>query len=227
MLALLLSMIVLGLSAIDPIGIGLILLLLTRKNPYLRSSLFLAGSFCALLLIGFLFAQGLGVLILRTEDHHHWMAPSFQIIAGVMLIIFAVYSTNQKKSGETVSTRGFNKYLEVNNLLLFIFGFTLVIAQSIIDVVFVVAMTHVARLHLSSPRLFIAILIYTLAALSLQIAIVVAYAGTPPKRRQQIIKKSNLLLEQYGQKVTIGIGLILGLALCINGLLMATGKHHF
>lgn len=224
MLGLLLSMMALGLAAIDPLGIALMLLLLVQKRPFYRSVIFLLGSACALVCVGYLFARGLGVFILRTEDAHHWLGPSFQLVTGALLIIFAIYThiahASQEPSKQVV------RYINAKDLVLFLYGFMLVTLQSIIDVVFIVAMTHVARLHLSSARLLVALMTYALAALCIQIVIVLAYALTPEKNRQQIIAKSNAMLSRYAQHVTVGLGLLLGIILCLNGLLMTLGKPH-
>ena len=229
MLTLLISMGLLGLAAIDPIGIALVLLLLIQNKPFKRSLLFLSGSFFAILCIGILFAKGLGIVILRTEHHHHWLEPGFQIVAGLLLLIFALYSfirTSQKVIDSKSSSR-MHRYVEAQDALLFIYGFILVVIQSIIDIVFVVAMTRIAGLQLHNVQLLAALLIYATAALSLQIAIVVAYSLAPAQHRKKLIKRGDKLLDKYGQKVTINIGLILGLLLCVNGLLIALGLRHF
>lgn len=221
-------MTLLGIAAIDPIGIGLILLLLTQQKPYKRSLIFLFGSFVALIVIGLLFAEGLGIFILKTEDHHHWLAPSFQILAGSLLIIFGLVSVLRKQANSQPEVpTSLTKYVSVSDVLLFIFGFILVIIQSIIDVVFALAMTHVARMHLSSPRLIIALTTYTLAALSIQIAVVILYATTPIKERQKVIKRVNKMLDSYGDRVTIIIGFILGTLILVNGILTLADKPHF
>jgi hypothetical protein len=229
MLTLLISMGLLGLAAIDPIGIALVLLLLIQEKPYRRSLLFLGGSFFAILCIGVLFAKGLGIVILRTEHHHHWLEPGFQLVAGLLLLIFALYSYMRLRQGkhEDKPNKHLLHYVEAQDFLLFIYGFVLVIIQSIIDVIFVVAMTHIAGLRLHNVQLIVALFMYAVAALSIQIIIVIIYACTPQKHRNHIISKCNKLLDKYGSRITINIGLILGGLLLVNGLLITFGLRHF
>src|ERR1035437_266626 len=79
----------LGLSAIDPIGIAAMPILLLQKNPFIRSFIFLGGSFVSLMLMGLLFAQGYGAIVLRFDNSHAWFVPSVEAVVGLVLLIIA------------------------------------------------------------------------------------------------------------------------------------------
>ena len=64
MLALFISLVLLGLSAIDPIGIAAMPILLVQNTPTNEVSYFLFGSFMSLMLMGMLFAKGFGHIVI-------------------------------------------------------------------------------------------------------------------------------------------------------------------
>lgn len=221
-------MVALGLAAVDPIGIALTIIILTGKQPILRSLLFVLGSCLALLLMGFIFAHGIGAIVLATENHHHWLAPSFQILMGLLLWSFAAFSLRKHhdKDAQISPPKALLRYTNAGNVSLFFYGFLLVIIQSIIDVVFIVAMVRAGSLHPSIITLIIALIAYAAAAVSLQLLVVFAYVFSPAKRRKQVLQTSRKILNQYGEKTVILLGFILGAFLIINSLLIIANRAH-
>src|SRR5579864_3373190 len=90
----------LGLSAIDPVGIGIMPILLVQGHPYRRVAAFLGGSFLSLMTMGLLFAKGLGQLVLKFEHSHPWFIPTVEAIAGVILLITALTVYVRLKAGK-------------------------------------------------------------------------------------------------------------------------------
>ena len=226
MIELFLTMAGLGLAAVDPIGIGLVLILLTQKQALLRSAVFLLGSCSALILMGFVFAHSVGAIIIRTEQHHYWLAPSFQIAMGILLSGYSLYSLVKLRSMPRANEppKLLVKYTEVRNVTLFLFGFILVILQSIVDGVFIVAMVRAGSLHPSMLELLIALVIYALAAVLLQLIIVAVYAFSPLKKRELVLNGAQNLLNKYGERVVIALGFLLGAALITNSMLIISGR---
>lgn len=215
MFGLFVSMAILGLSAFDPVGIAAMPVLLLQKNPYRRCLTFLSGSFFSLLLMGILFSRGFGAIVLRFENTHTWLVPIVELIAGLMLLSIAGIMLWRVKVGK-LSIEPNNKMikrLQLRNWQLFIFGALLVAIQSIIDVVFSIAMIHIGQLHLRFPTLLAAITTYACFALALQIAVVGAYSLTPLKQRVNTLDKVDRLLQRYAKQTMIGISFLLGCVL--------------
>lgn len=225
MVELFVTMAGLGLAAVDPIGIGLVLILLTQKQALLRSTTFLLGSCLSLILMGFVFANSFGAIILRTEQHHYWLAPGFQILIGLLLLGFSIYSWIQLKTKQRreETPKLLLRYTKARTVILFLFGFILVVLQSLVDGVFIVAMVRAGSLHPSIVELLAALTVYALAAILLQIIIVVAYAFSPIKKRKIVLDRAQRILNNYGQTVVIILGFLLGTALIINSLLIISG----
>lgn len=212
-----LSLALLGLSAVDPIGIAAMPILLLQNDPFKRSFIFLGGSFVALMAMGLLFARGFGTVVLNFENSNTWFVPSVETIAGVVLLSIAATVLWRMKTGklsvepsETVVQR-----LRLGGWQLFIFGGLLVAVQSIIDVVFAIAMIRVGQLHLPAVTLVAAVVTYAGMALVLQFAVVAAYRLTPPKRRDKTLDRVNGLLAKYANQVLIGVSFLLGCALLV------------
>jgi len=208
---------VLGLSAFDPIGIAAMPVLLLQNNPYRRGLLFLSGSFVSLMLMGLLFSQGLGTIVLSFENSHTWFVPGVELIAGLILLSVAAVILWRMQSGklsvEPADTM--MKRLQLDNWKLFIFGALLVAVQSIFDVVFVIATIHVGQLHLSIITLTAAIATYASMALVLQLAVVVAFRLTPVQQRIKTLDKVHILLVKYAYRVLIAVTLLLGFVLLV------------
>lgn len=217
MFSLFVSLALLGLSAIDPIGIAAMPILLLQKNPFMRSLTFLSGSLVSLLLMGLLFARGFGTVVLHFESSNAWVVPSLEAAAGLILLCIAgtiVWRMNRDQL--TVEPGDFMvKRLRLHGWQLFIFGALLVAFQSVVDVVFVIAMIRVGRLHLQLATLTAAVATYAVAALALQFAVIVAYGLTPPKQRTKTLDKVHNLLAKYSYQVVIGISILLGCGLLV------------
>jgi len=207
----------LGLSTIDPIGIGIMPVLLIQKRPYVRALAFLGGSFVSLMLMGILFAEGFGRLVLHFEHRDHRFVPVIEIIGSIILLIIALVLYIQFRKGKlNVEPSGkVRRYLQFGDITIFSMGAILVAIQSIIDVIFVVAMVRVGQLQLSFIRLFFAILAYTIAALLPQTAVVVAFKMAPEKQKDLTLQKVHNLLEKYANKALIIVSLGLSCLLII------------
>ena len=229
MFGLLTSLSLLGLSAVDPIGIAAMPILLTQKRPFLRSFMFLGGSFVALVVMGMVFAQGFGERVLRFENNHTWIVPTVEIIAGLILLGIAASLVWKVKTKQVSAEPSDNltKRLQLSNGKLFILGAALVTVQSIVDVVFVIAMIRAGEERLSSLGLLAGVTSYAVAALVLQLAVVVAYKLTPFQQREQTLKKVHYLLTRYANQTLIGISLVLGGALLLNGVFTQLSWPHF
>ena len=224
----LISLALLGISTVDPVGIATMPALLTQKRPFVRSFVFLAGSFAALMLMGIIFARGFGGTLLRFEADHPQLLPSLQIAAGLVLLCFALSLLIRLRKGRSSvePSKATLKRLQVSNGQLFGLAFALVAAESVADAVFIVAMIHTGRLDLPFDELLLAIAVYSAAAVLLQTAVVVLYRLTPQKRRAHMLRRVQAMLQRYANQTLIGISILLGLALAINGLLTFTGASH-
>lgn len=222
------SVVLLGLAAIDPLGIAAMPVLLVQQRPFARSFAFLSGSFVSLMVMGVVLAQGFGVRVLRFERLHAWLVPAVQLVAGVVLMGIAAVVFWQLKRGKlsTEASSKFKKRLSLNELHLFALGAAIVAVQSILDVVFVIAMIRIGQLHLSSVILWAAVATYGVAALILQAAVIVAYGLTSAKRKQQTLNKVRSMLAAYGNQAVVSVTLVLGCGLLVNGILALAHAPH-
>lgn len=217
MFGLFFSLTLLGLAAIDPIGIAAMPILLTQNKPFVRSLTFLSGSFGALMIMGVLFARGLGVRVLRFESSHAWLLPSVEVLAGLVLLSIAATLIWRVKTGRlsVEPSDSVVKRLGLGEWQLFLLGALLVSFQSAVDVVFVIAMIRLGQLNLSFIKLLTGITAYAVSALVLQFLVVIAYTLTPQKHRAKTLAKVHRLLIQYANQALIGISLLLGCALLV------------
>ena len=215
MLRLFISLALLGLAAIDPVGIAIMPVLLTQDKPYRRSLVFIAGSFSALMLMGLLFSKGIGAFVLRFESSHSWFVPTVERGAGVILLCIAAITFVRFKAGKSETelpdrTLG---WLKLKYVKLFLLGGLIVAVQSIIDVVFVIAMVRAGQYRLTTPALVAAIATYAIAALLIQITVVLAYRLTPKAEKTKLLNHVQKLLTSYASQTLIAISLILGILL--------------
>ena len=221
MIGLFISLALLGLAAIDPIGIAAMPILLLQKKPFSRSFSFLGGSFLSLVLMGLLFAHGSGAIILRFDNANSWLVPSLEVLAGVVLLGIATVllwriknRALSLKPSATMTNR-----LRLNSWYLFGFGAALVAIQSVIDVVFVIAMIRIGDLQLSAITVLAAVITYSIAALVLQVAVVAAFRLAPEKQKRHKLDKVHSLLSRYANEALVIVSLGLGCGLLINGTL--------
>jgi hypothetical protein len=207
----------LGLSAIDPIGIAVMPILLLQKNPFMRSFIFLGGSFVSLVVMGLLFARGFGAIVLSFENSHTWFMPSVEAVAGLVLFSIAGAVFWRMKTGKlsVEPSDAMMKRLRIGSWQLLTLGALLVTVQSIVDVVFVIAMIRVGQLRLPTITLLAAVATYAIAALVLQFSVVVAYKLTPSKQRNKTLDRVHDLLVKYAHQALIGVSLLLGCTLLV------------
>jgi hypothetical protein len=215
MFGLYISLALLGLSAVDPVGIGIMPILLIQKHPYRRAFIFLGGSFVSLMIFGVLFAKGLGAITVAFEQTHLWLVPSTEAFGGVILLVIAVIAYVQLKTGKisVVPSKRTQGWLQLGNWQLFTLGALLVAIQSMIDIVFVIAMVRVGQLKLSGLSLISAVATYAIAALVLQVAVVGAFRATPLVQKTQTLNAVRKVLIEYSSQALIIVSTILSLVL--------------
>ena len=214
------SLALLGLSAVDPIGIAAMPILLLQRNPYRRSFVFLGGSCLSLMVMGLLFARGFGLMVLRFENAHSWFVSSIEAIGGVVLLGIAAAVFWRLKAGKSSvePSEAMTQRLHLGSWQLFGLGALLVAVQSVVDVVFVIAMIRVGQLHLRVVTLSAAVATYAIAALALQLAVVAAYASTPPGHRAKTLDTVRRLLVKYANQALVAVSFLLGCALLVLAL---------
>ena len=99
----------------------------------------------------------------------------------------------------------------------------LVILQSLLDVVFIVAMVNVGAKNLPVFEVVVAVLVYATAALAVQIAIVAAYAWAGPERRARVADTVTAWLDRYGQLAAIVAAIGVGAVLVASGVSALNG----
>ena len=176
MFGLLISLFVLGVVSIDPIGIAIMPIILTQRNPIARSLAFLLGSFSSFMVIGYLFSKYIGRFILRFEHHHLQLTYQLEMVVGILLILFAIFITlkAKQKTLHTNPPKGIVNRLQLRLIWIYLIGAGLVAFQSVVDIVFLMAMIRINQLHLTTISLSFAIAVYALASLLLQFLIIVA-----------------------------------------------------
>lgn len=211
MFGLYISLFFLGLAAIDPIGLGIMPILLVQKHPYKRAFVFLSGSFGALMIMGLLFAKGLGQIMLHFETRNHWFVPTVEIITGVVLMAIAivVYLQSRKGTSSVEPSARTQRWLQLNDVHLFVLGGLIVMVQSTVDVVFVVAMVRVGQFQLSNLMLVVAVATYSLAALFLQLMVIGVFRLTPPLQKDKWLYRVQILLAKYSHQGLIIVSLAL------------------
>jgi hypothetical protein len=205
------SLALLGLAAIDPIGIAIMPILLAQKHPYKRAALFLSGSFCSLMIMGLVFAKGFGAIVLRFEHRNTWFVQTVELIAAAVLLIIALTLYIKLRTGKTSlepadKTR---RWLQLGGWRLFLAGAVLVAVQSLIDLVFVIAMIRVGQLELSNIGLVGAVATYAVTALLLQALVVGAFAVTPMRHRTHTLAKVHTLLGRYAYQAVVIVSILL------------------
>jgi hypothetical protein len=207
----------LGISAVDPIGIAAMPILLLQDRPYRRSFIFLSGSFFSLTLMGVLFARGFGIIVLHFNTSHPWLISYAEAISGIILLCVGTALLWRLKKGSlsTNPPHSFISKLQLGNTRLFIVGALIVAIQSVIDVVFVIAMIRAGQLQLPNITLLLAVITYAIAALLLQLLVVLTYWITPIDRKTKTLNKVHRLLSKYANQVLISVSFLIGIALLV------------
>ena len=225
MLSLLGSLGLLGLAAVDPVGIAVMPLLLTQTDGIRRSVWFLIGSALGITALGVVFAIGAGHVMLRVTKDYPWLEPAIEIVCGIALFGFGVYLWWQRRGGQQGPevSQSMQRRLNLPIGSLFGFGVILVIVQSLLDVVFIVAMVNVGAKNLPVLEVLIAVLVYATAALAIQIAIVAAYTGAGPERRTRITDTITAWLDRNGMLAATVAALGVGVLLVASGVSALNG----
>jgi len=220
MLSLLISLGIIGLLSIDPIGIAIMPILLVQEKPLSRSLAFLGGSFTAIVIIGFLVARYLGRLILSISHSYGWTIPIIEFIAGLALLAVAISLYLQKNHGKSIKpSQSLVNRLQFNIAFIYLIGVSIITIQTLVDIVFVVAMIRVGQLKLSNIDLSVAVIIYALSSLLLQLSVVIAFILTPKKHKGKTLRTVDYILNHYANTMlTIVCGLI-GFGLLIVALI--------
>jgi hypothetical protein len=221
-LSLLASIGFLGLAAVDPVGIAVMPMLLTQPNGIRRSVWFLAGSAIGILALGVTFAIGAGHVMLRLSEDYPWVEPSIEIVCGLVFAVFGLYLWKRGGDGAEVSD-GLRRRLNLPGGALFGFGAGLVIVQSLLDVVFIVAMVNVGAENLPALEVVLAVIVYAAAALILQIAIVGAFVGAGPQRRDAVADAVTGWLDRNGTRTAMIAAIVVGVALVASGISALNG----
>ena len=225
MLSLLGSLGLLGLAAVDPVGIAVMPLLLTQTDGIRRSVWFLIGSALGITALGVVFAIGAGHVMLRVTKDYPWLEPAIEIVCGIALFGFGVYLWWQRRRGQQGPevSQAMQRRLNLPLGSLFGFGAILVIVQSLLDVVFIVAMVNVGAKNLPVLEVLIAVLVYATAALAIQIAIVAAYTGAGPERRTRVTDAITAWLDRNGMLAATIAALGVGVLLVASGVSALNG----
>jgi hypothetical protein len=205
----------LGLAAVDVIGIAFMPILLAQADGLRRAATFLAGSFVALVLMGLLFTTGIGSVIADVNQNHPWLEPGIEVVGGVVILGVGLFMLWRTRSGEVAhAPDNLVEKLELPKPLLFAFGAVLVTVQSLVDVVFVVAMVDIGTRDLPFPEVLLLVLTYAVAALLIQVLVVVAYLVAPAHRRAVAMASFADWLGRRGEfwggvvSVVLGVGLL-------------------
>lgn len=215
-LAFLLELAGLGLSAFDPIGVAVVILLLAQPNGVVRAWAFLIGSIASLMTLGWMVATGLGRPILRFREQFPWLDTAFELAVGIVLIGVGLALLRRAKSdGAGLEPEFITRRLRLPTPMLAVAGFVLVTIQNALDAVFVVAMVETGQRMLNGPRTLLAVTVFTIAAVFVQVLIIVIYQLLPTERREATLDGFNRLLEKRGEQVAGWLALGLGTVLVV------------
>lgn len=215
------SLALLGLAAVDPVGIAVMPVLLTQRNGIRRSVWFLLGSALGITALGVVFAVGAGRVMLRLTDDYPWLEPGVEIVCGVLFAAFGMFLW--KRGGDVEVSGSLRRRLNLPGGTLFGFGAGLVVVQSLLDVVFIVAMVNIGAKNLPDLEVVIAVLVYAVAALALQVAVVVAYAMVSIDRRQAVADAVTGWLDRNGARAAVIASIAVGALLVASGVSALNG----
>lgn len=215
------SLALLGLAAVDPVGIAVMPVLLTQRNGIRRSVWFLLGSALGITALGVVFAVGAGRVMLRLTDDYPWLEPGVEIVCGVLFAAFGMFLW--KRGGDVEVSGSLRRRLNLPGGTLFGFGAGLVVVQSLLDVVFIVAMVNIGAKNLPDLEVVIAVLVYAVAALALQVAVVVAYAMVSIDRRQAVADAVSGWLDRNGARAAVIASIAVGALLVASGVSALNG----
>ena len=205
----------LGLAAVDVVGIAFMPILLAQRDGLRRALVFLLGSFMALVAMGLVFTTGVGTVVADFNERYPWLEPGVEVFGGVVLLGVGALMLVRARSGQSHAPDNLVEKLTLPMPLLFGFGALLVTIQSIVDVVFVVAMVEAGTRGLPFPQVLLLVLAYAVTALLIQSAVVAAYLLTPHHRRDHVMGDFAGWLARRGEfwagvvSVALGVGLLI------------------
>lgn len=209
----------LGLAAVDPIGIALMPILLAQPRGLTRAWTFVLGSLAALVALGLVFTGTVGSYVLDWNRERPWLEPGIEVFGAVVLVALGLYMLWRSRSGEAShAPDNLVAKLTLPLPLLFLVGAILVTVQSLVDVVFVVAMVDAGAAQLGPVQNLVAVLTYAIAALLIQIAVVVAFLLLPTHRRESAMASFSQWLARNGERVAGWVSLALGVVLLVTSL---------
>ena len=190
----------LGLAAVDVVGIAFMPILLAQRDGLRRALVFLLGSFVALMTMGIIFTTGVGSTIAGFNERHPWLEPGVQVLGGLFLIGAGIFMLVRVRRGaKSHAPDELIEKLQLPIPLLFAFGVALVTVQSLVDIVFAVAMVDIGAQGLGVLENVLLVLVYTLSALVLQSAVVVGYLLVPQGRRVHVMARFTDWLASHGE----------------------------
>lgn len=211
-----LELFALGLSAFDPIGVAVVILLLAQPSGVVRAWAFLIGSIASLMLLGWIVASGLGRPIVKFREAYPWLDTAFELVVGIVLVVVGMTLLRRARSGGGgLEPEFITRRLRVPTPLLAVLGFLLVTVQNILDAVFIVAMVETGQRLLDVLQTLLAVSIFTVAAVLVQVLLVLAYQFMPAARRKASLDGFNRLLERRGEQVAGWLALALGAILLV------------
>jgi hypothetical protein len=205
----------LGLAAVDAIGIAFMPILLAQRDGLRRALVFLLGSFLALLTMGLVFTRGVGSRVADFNERHPWLEPGVEVAGGAFLLVAGVVMLVRARSGSGHAPDNLVDKLTLPLPLLFGFGVVLVTVQSLVDVVFAVAMVEISAEGLPFVQDIVLVLVYTACALLIQAAVVAAYLLTPHHQRDAAMGRLTDWLGRRGEfwagvaALFVGAGLLI------------------
>jgi Sap, sulfolipid-1-addressing protein len=210
----------LGLAAVDPIGLAFMPILLAQPRGTFRAFIFMFGSFVALTVLGLVFTTGFGSGVLAFNERYPWAAPTVETLGGIALFLIGLYMLRHARRAESsLAPESLIKRLELPVPLLLLFGAVLVTVQSLVDVVFIVAMVEAGTEDLSLTEKVVAVLAYAIGALLLQMLVIVGYWLIAADQRKQAMDRFTEWLNHHGETATGWISLVLGSVLTVVSLL--------
>jgi MFS family permease len=215
----------LGLAAVDVVGIAFMPILLAQERGLRRAIVFLAGSLLALVAMGLAFTTGLGALVVEHTRAMPWLQPAVEVFGGlVLLAIGAVLLVRARRGAQAQAPDNLVARLTLPQPLLFAFGAGLVAVQSVVDVVFVIAMVEVGTKGLPLVEVVALVLTYAVTALLIQVGVVVAYLATPVASRARLMDGFTAWLGRSGElwSGVVALGLGIGLLVLIGPDLLRT-----
>jgi threonine/homoserine/homoserine lactone efflux protein len=190
----------LGLAAVNAIGIAFMPILLAQADGLRRALVFLLGSFVALTTMGMIFTTGVGSRIADFNERHPWLEPGVQVLGGLFLVGAGIFMLVRVRRGATShAPDDLVEKLKLPMPLLFAFGIGLVTVQSLVDIVFAVAMVDIGAQGLGALENLLLVLVYAVCALVLQSAVVVGYLLVPQGRRVHVMARFTDWLARHGE----------------------------